>query len=180
MNHFATSEGTGRKPAAGTGIQPQLRLRRAKRAIHHSREIVKPAAAISHAGVARTVRFMVRHCLRPIRVADLLPVAGLSRTGFLKSFRKHTGRLPGEVLRLLRMDHARRLLVERDLSLADIAAASGFRKTNSFWVSFRNVTGLAPLEYQRRARAKMKRLPQPASTRGARKSFACPGGSGSA
>lgn len=113
--------------------------------------LIKPAAMIEHPGIARSVQYMAKHSRNPIRVTDLMAVAKLSRRGFLKSFRKHTGRTPGAVLRRLRIELAKRLLVEHDFSLDVVALASGFRKTNSFSVAFRSVTGLSPMEFRRRA-----------------------------
>lgn len=113
--------------------------------------LLKSATSIEHPGIARSVRYLVKHFRDPIRVTHLTAVAKLSRRGFLKSFRKHTGRAPGEVLRLMRIEHAKRLLVEHDFSLAVVAVASGFRKANSFCVAFRSVTGVPPMEFRRQA-----------------------------
>jgi transcriptional regulator GlxA family with amidase domain len=107
---------------------------------------------IKHAGIARSVRFMARHFFTPIRVTDLMMVAGLSRRGFLKSFQKHVGDSPGNLLRRMRIEYSKRLLADGDRTLADVATASGFRKVNSFYVAFRSLAGVAPRKFQRQAR----------------------------
>jgi len=102
-----------------------------------------------HPGIARSLDFLRWNCCRPIGVGDLVVVAGLSRRGFLKAFRKHTGHTPGKVLRHLRIEHAKRLLVEGDIAIEDAAERCGFRRTNSFGIAFRQVTGVAPTKFQR-------------------------------
>ena len=106
---------------------------------------------MKHVGIANCLRFMATNFNRTIGVADLARVSGLSRRGFHRAFQKHTGLIPGQELRRLRVQHAKRLLVEGDLSLNDIAYQCGYRSANTFWVAFREVTGLAPKKYQRQA-----------------------------
>lgn len=114
-------------------------------------ESVKLDFAIGHARIASSLGFLSKNYRKPIGVTDLMKVAGLSRRGFLKAFRKHTGRTPGEVLRQVRLKHAKRLLVECNLPMTDLATASGYRRANSFWVAFRRATGESPKEYLRRS-----------------------------
>ena len=59
-------------------------------------ESVKLDFAIGHARIASSLGFLSKNYRKPIGVTDLMKVAGLSRRGFLKAFRKHTGRTPGE------------------------------------------------------------------------------------
>jgi transcriptional regulator GlxA family with amidase domain len=110
---------------------------------------ISSGQAITHAGVAKSLRYISVNYCRPIRVSDLEKIGGLSRRGFLKAFRKHTGVSPAQVLRQLRVERAKRLLVECDLPLEQLAAQCGFRSANSFWVAFREVTGVAPKQFQR-------------------------------
>ena len=69
----------------------------------------------SHAGIARSLQFMAANFTRPIRVTDLDKVAGLSRRGLHKAFRKHTGFGPGQLLRQFRINRARQILEDGDL-----------------------------------------------------------------
>ena len=104
---------------------------------------------ISHAGIARSLRFLALNFHRPIRVSDLRRRAGLSPRGFIKAFKRHTGFRPGQLLIRLRIDLAKRLLAEQRLSVAELAEACGFRRMNSFVVTFRREIGVAPMQYQR-------------------------------
>lgn len=106
---------------------------------------------VRHAGIARSLKFIVKNFDADIRIAGLENVAGLSRRGFLKAFQKHTGRKPGEVLRQLRIEYAKRLLVQYDLPLKELARVSGFKSANTFCVAFRRMTGCSPKKFQRQA-----------------------------
>jgi transcriptional regulator GlxA family with amidase domain len=106
---------------------------------------------IKHDGIERSVRYIYAHYCCPIRISDLEKVAGLSRRGFLKAFRKHTGLSPVRMLRQLRVEHAKQLLVETDQPLEQLAARCGFRSANSFWVAFRQVARVTPKQFQRQA-----------------------------
>jgi transcriptional regulator GlxA family with amidase domain len=112
-----------------------------------------PRLAANHAGIANCLHFMATNCLHPIKLKDLETVAGLSRRGFQKAFRKHAGLSPGQVLRHLRIEHAKRLLVESDMKLDAIAIRCGYRKANTFCIAFRQVMGMPPKQFQRQALA---------------------------
>lgn len=72
----------------------------------------------------------------------------MSRRGWHTAFRKHTGQSPGNELRRLRIEYAKVLLTNTNHSLVVIAPMCGFRSANSFWVAFRQVTGISPGKYR--------------------------------
>lgn len=107
------------------------------------------AKAVSHVGVAKSLKFMKQNFHRPIMTRDLAAQAGLSRRGFFKAFRQHTGERPGQTLCTLRIEHAKNLLGKVELPLAQLASKCGYRSVNSFWVAFRREAGLSPKQFQR-------------------------------
>jgi len=174
MNYYDISVTVVRRKAVLRGERRRADIRSGNIFLGCAQPIIKPDAVIEHAGIARSVRFLARHFHTPIRVPDLVVVAGLSRRGFLKSFRKHTGRTPGEVLRGMRIELAQRLLAEDELTSADVALASGFRKTNSFLVAFKSVTGCSPVEYRTHVRAGINSHDRWTGINGARQPYAAP------
>lgn len=108
--------------------------------------------SVSHAGIAKSLRFISSNYFHPFQVQDLGEIAGLSRRGYIKAFQKHVGARPAQFLRHLRMEHAKRLLIKGDLPLKEIAAQCGYRSVNSFWVAFRQTTGMGPGKFQHQAR----------------------------
>jgi len=105
--------------------------------------------AMNHDGVARALRFIWEHFHEPIRIADLAKVARMSLRGFQQAFAKHIGRSPRDELHRARIDHAKRLLTLTSKKTETVAAESGYPNINSFWVSFRNSTGIPPAQYRR-------------------------------
>lgn len=102
-----------------------------------------------HRGVARSQKFMATHFQTPVQLQDLVVESGMSRRGLIKAFHKHVGRPPAAVLRQMRIEKARHLLVTEDLSLKELAERVGFRSANTFCVAFLRSVGIAPKKYQR-------------------------------
>ena len=105
--------------------------------------------AVNHPGVARSLRFLWDNCNRPIGVDDLARVAGMSRSGLHQAFLQYIGRPPGTELHRVRIERARKLLMESNLKLEVIAEMSGYQSANSFWVAFKQATGLSPKQFHK-------------------------------
>jgi LacI family transcriptional regulator len=105
--------------------------------------------ALKHAGVARCLRYIADHYQEPLGMDDLARVAALSRAGLFKAFIKQMGRTPGDELHRVRMSQAKRLLAKSDLKMDEIAELSGYQSQNSFWVAFKQSTGITPRQYQK-------------------------------
>ena len=88
------------------------------------------------------MRFIWEHFHEPIRVKDLLNVAGMSRRGLHKAFMENIGRTPGQELQRLRMEKAKRLLADSDHKIEVLASMCGYQSANTFSVAFKNVTGM--------------------------------------
>lgn len=104
---------------------------------------------VQHRGVARSLKFMAAHFQTPVQLQDLVVESGMSRRGLIKAFHKHVGRPLAAVLRQMRIEKARHLLVTEDLSLKELAERVGFRSANTFCVAFQRVVGIAPKKFQR-------------------------------
>jgi LacI family transcriptional regulator len=104
--------------------------------------------AVNHPGVARSLRFMWDHCHEPIGVDDLAKAAAMSVRSFHQAFVENLGRSPGSELHLLRIERAKRLLDESPEKIETIAEMCGYRNSNSFWVAFKQATGMSPKKYR--------------------------------
>lgn len=106
--------------------------------------------AIRHKGVANSLRFIWEHASRPISVKDLVGVAAMSRRGLHKAFIENVGRTPGQELQRVRIERAKRLLVESNHKLEVLASLCGYQSANSFCVAFKQATGLSPKQFRER------------------------------
>ena len=67
------------------------------------------------------------------------------------AFRSAHGCSPGEFVRRLRVEHARRLLATTAHAVSQVALASGFSDQSHLTRQFRAATGMTPAQYRRRA-----------------------------
>jgi AraC-like DNA-binding protein len=88
----------------------------------------------------------------PWTLAQLARFARLSRTSLLRIFRQATGKAPIDYLIGLRIEAAKRLLRQSELSMTDIALETGFGDSNYFARQFRLVTGRTPTAFRRAGR----------------------------
>jgi LacI family transcriptional regulator len=107
--------------------------------------------ALNHPNIARALRFIWEHSHEPINVGDVVKVSAMSRRGLHVAFLQHVGRTPGDEIRRVRLEAARRLLLETSEKVETIAMTCGYQSLNSFCVAFKNLTGKSPGEFRRAA-----------------------------
>jgi LacI family transcriptional regulator len=105
--------------------------------------------AVNHPGVARSLRFMWEHCHEPIGVDDLARAASMSVRSFHQAFVDNLGRSPGCEMHRIRIERAKRLLADSGEKMDTIAELCGYQSGNSFWVAFKQATGISPKQYQK-------------------------------
>jgi len=86
-------------------------------------------------------------------VQAMAGVAGMSRAAFSARFRQVTGESPGSYVTGVRMRHAEDALVRSDATLAQVAAAVGYRNEYAFATAFRRHHGLSPGKWRATARS---------------------------
>lgn len=110
------------------------------------------ALAINDADVAESARFIHQHAGRQISVHDVARRATISRRQLERRFKEALGRtIHDEILRC-RVDRAKQLLLESDLTLPQVSMASGFASASYFTTAFRRQTGSTPGEFRAQAR----------------------------
>jgi len=110
----------------------------------------------------RVYRYVLDHLREPLSLGQVARVAGLSREGFSRYFKRTTGRWFSDFLVELRVQESRRLLVETEGRVADIAFASGFGTLAHFNRRFRALTGRTPRQYRTDYRASVQPTPETA------------------
>lgn len=92
--------------------------------------------------------FSLAHFQRKISLEEVAGVAAISPHSFCRYFKSRTGKTYTQFLLEIRVGHACRLLLERELPIAQVCFESGFFNFSSFNKAFKAVTGKNPLKYQ--------------------------------
>ena len=69
-------------------------------------------------------------------------------------FKEQTGEKLSSYIERMRIEHASRLLEETDMSINDVALASGYALTHTFRVAFKRVQGVAPMDWKKTCQSK--------------------------
>ena len=93
--------------------------------------------------------FIVENHDRDISVADAAGYVFLSQGYFTRAFRDETGMSPMSFLMQVRVDHACKLLEQRDIKVSGVASQVGFSSPQRFNAAFRKHVGKTPMEYRR-------------------------------
>lgn len=101
-------------------------------------------ARIHHPRLADAVRHLERTLDAPVRLADLAARTGLSVRQLLRLFSRHLGEGPAQFHRRLRIEHARTLLRNSELTVTDAAIAVGFESVAHFCRAYREQYGRSP------------------------------------
>jgi len=86
-----------------------------------------------------------------VRMSEAAALVGMSEPTFSKYFKRATGQNFSDLVRKLRLAHARRLLERSDKSISDICYEVGFTNLSNFNRHFRNDAGETPRDYRQRA-----------------------------
>ncbi len=108
--------------------------------------------AVDDENVRAAMRFIYEHADTDISVADAAAVTYVSRRTLEYRFRKLMGHTLGEAVRRAHVERARGLLLTSDLTLHDVARASGFKNDVALSHVFKRETGLSPGQYRKRRR----------------------------
>jgi len=100
--------------------------------------------------VGRVVEFVEANLSEDIGLSDLAAVASVSSFHFSRGFHRATGFAPYAFLVHRRIERAKALLRETDLSLGRIAGACGFGSHSQFSTMFKQGVGVSPSHYRMR------------------------------
>ena len=89
-----------------------------------------------------------------ISIADIAAAVGVSESLLFKLFREKEKSTPVDYLRNIRIENAKRMLIEDDgLKILDIAVRCGFSESAYFCSVFRKHTGMTPRSYRKMYRS---------------------------
>ena len=92
--------------------------------------------------------YILAHLEENISNRGLAALAGLSAFHFARAFKRSAGVTPHQFVLERRVERVKRLLVETDLPLAQIAVAAGFADQSHCARRFRDFVGITPTRFR--------------------------------
>src|ERR1700730_2725552 len=115
---------------------------------------VAPATQNARGGLAawqekRVTQYIEEHLTEDVSLSALAQVASLSPYYFSRAFKESVGMPPHRYMTSRRMQKAKSLLADPEISVTQIGLDLGFSETSSFTNTFRKHAGLTPTAYRR-------------------------------
>lgn len=99
--------------------------------------------------VGRVIDSMWDNLGEQFTLDDMARIAMFSKFHFSRLFQRVTGLSPGRFLSAMRLQEAKRLLVDTSLSVTDVSHCVGYSSVGTFSSRFRASVGISPSTYRR-------------------------------
>ena len=91
---------------------------------------------------------MNREYEKDYSLEDYAKICNMSKFHFIRVFEKITGESPIDYRNSIRIEHAKELLLDTSLSIADIGESVGYASNVYFSDNFKKKVGISPLKYR--------------------------------
>lgn len=126
----------------------------------------EPAGAVAPQAVRAAIQHMEDHLEEVIPVPSIAAHVGIGQRRLERLFRRFVGRTPARYYADIRLDRARGLATQTDLSLREIALACGFASPEHFSRAYRKRFGASPQTDRRTGRVPFEFRAWPMHERG--------------
>lgn len=109
------------------------------------RQLAAPAGQLSQ--IRKAIAWLHRHCDRSMEIAELARVAGMSAPTFHRHFRAVTNMSPLQFHKRIRLQEARRRLLEGNPGAANVAFELGYESPSQFSREYRRMFGAPPARH---------------------------------
>jgi AraC-like DNA-binding protein len=96
----------------------------------------------------RVFQYVEQNYTRRIQLSEVAAVANFSEYYFARFFKRNVGKTFVEFLNDYRIDKAKWILINQDISITEVWLKVGFNSNKTFYRLFRDRTGLAPKKYR--------------------------------
>lgn len=111
--------------------------------------VVRNTTVKSHyESVERVISAMRQRIDEPLSLGSMAKIAFTSRYHFNRTFREVTGVPPSQFLYALRLERAKRLLMETQQKVIDICYAVGYNSVGTFTRRFTDMLGISPRAFR--------------------------------
>lgn len=98
--------------------------------------------------IKKAVAFLEERYQDNITLDDIAKEVNISRYHLLRIFKSETGKTPFEFLTDIKIQHAKKLLVNKKFNITEISSLCGFSSISHFSVVFKKRTGFTPSEFK--------------------------------
>lgn len=102
--------------------------------------------------VSEAVSFIKENITKCITTKEVSSKCFISTKQLVRIFQKELGTTPSEYIRRCKIDYARRLLLETDIQVGEIAEQLGFTEVTAFINFFRRYEDITPAKFRKRSR----------------------------
>lgn len=92
--------------------------------------------------------FILEHFQRKVRLEEVAALAFMTPSSFSRYFKSHTNKTFSQFLSEIRIGHASKLMIEKEMSVSEACFKSGFYTLSNFNRQFRLIHGISPTEYK--------------------------------
>ena len=103
---------------------------------------------ISDVNIKRVIKHINSCYKEDLQLKELSAISGYSLSRFKIKFKEIVGIPPANYITSKKLEHAKNLLEQTNLSITQIALDAGFSSSNYFCTVFRNFTNYTPSEYR--------------------------------
>lgn len=113
-------------------------------------QLERPASTLAPRQVRCVEAYIESRWDQPVSIDELAAVAGASARSIFRTFKQSRGYTPQEFARKVRLNRARDMLLQSQLSMTEIAHACGFADASHFSREYKKAFGERPSELRRR------------------------------
>jgi AraC family transcriptional regulator len=107
-----------------------------------------PSAGLPAYKLRRVIEYINDNLTKDLTLAEIAQVAGMNPHYFSRAFRQSTGIPPHRYVMNSRIEKAKRLLTDDELSLVEVGLSVGFQNQSHFTTLFHKLTGVTPKAYR--------------------------------
>ena len=136
--------------AEGWADQALAHIFRVIRGAELERKPLRNPLSSSSRNMRRIEEYVRDNLAEQLSLAAMSSVVGLSKRHFLRAFKEATGTTPHRFVLRVRIEEAKRRLIETSDAMTEVALTSGFGSSQQFATSFRSATGITPSTFRLR------------------------------